>query len=390
MNVMAQSWAGRATHREFRLPVPSWPFKYRQDSSGRDWRLDFLRGWCLFSMVVDHAAANHQTFLFKVTGNGGYPMTGAHGFVFLSGVVFGVVYGKLIAAEGWPKALPKALRRAATLYLVAVALGLFDVLYGLTPWGGGASLTDALNLNAIVSTVTLHGTNDSLMTLYFLFILAAPLALYAMQKGKSWLVAGASAGLWIGHLVVPQHFGNPFDIFVPAAEWQVFFATGLLIGYHRDAIGSWLQGRRRRVYLTVLFALFACLAVLQLAVTSGWRPALVPSTGLDWLAGQVYTEYEHNPPLHVLAIMVAFLALYHVVDWFWTPLRAVFGWFLIPIGGAALYVYIVHTVVVYYVLLHAPAFTQLDGAALGFILLALMLGLWVMVKRRVLFQVIPR
>src|SRR5438128_7859949 len=118
MTVMVQSWAGRATPREFRLPVPSGPFKYRQDPSGRDWRLDFLRGWCLFSMVVDHAVADHQTFLIKVTGNGGYPMTGAHGFVFLSGMVFGVVYGKVIAKEGWRKALPKALRRALTLYLV--------------------------------------------------------------------------------------------------------------------------------------------------------------------------------------------------------------------------------------------------------------------------------
>src|SRR5207244_8635568 len=135
-----------------------------------------------------------------------------------------------------------------------------------------------------------------------------------------------------------------------AAEGQVFFVTGLLIGYHRDAIGSWLQGPRRRVYLAVLFTLFACLAVLQFAVSTGWRPVLTPGMGLDWLAGQVYTEYEHNPPLHVLAIMVAFGALYHLVDWFWAPLRAIFGWFLTPIGGAALYVYIVHTVVVYYVL----------------------------------------
>src|SRR6202165_574412 len=263
MNVMAQSSAGRATPREFRLPVPSWPFKYRQDSSGRDWRLDFLRGWCLFSMVVDHAAANHQTFLFKVTGNGGYPMTGAHGFVFLSGIVFALVYGKMIATEGWSKAVPKALRRALTLYLVAVVLGLIDALFSLTPWGGAASLIEAMNLATLVKTFTLHGANASLMTLYFPFILAAPLALYAMQKGRTWLVGGASLSLWIGHLVLPQHFGNPFDIFVPAAEWQVFFVIGLVIGYHREALGRWLQGGKRRAYLTILFTLFSILVVLQ-------------------------------------------------------------------------------------------------------------------------------
>jgi hypothetical protein len=353
-------------------------------------RLDFLRGWCLFSMVVDHAAGDHQTFLFKVTGNGGYPMTGAHGFVFLSGIVFALVYGKIIASEGWSKAVPKALRRAFTLYLVAVVLGLFDALFSVTPWGGGSAFVDAVSFGTLWNTLTLHGANDSLMTLYFLFILAAPLALYAMQKGKTWLLAAASSSLWIGHLVVPQHFGNPFEIFVPAAEWQVFFVTGLVVGYHREALGRWLQGGRRRAYLAMLFTLFACLVVLQLAITIGWRPGSGSNASFDWLASQVYTEYEHNPPLHVLAIMVGFLGLYHLVDWFWEPLNALLGWFLIPIGSAALYVYIIHLVLVYYVLLHAPVFTQLDGVPLGLSLLALMLGLWLMVKRRFLFRVVPR
>jgi hypothetical protein len=368
----------------------NWPFKYRPDASGRDWRLDFLRGWCLFSMVVDHAAANHQTFLFKVTGNGGYPMTGAHGFVFLSGIVFGVVYGKMITKEGWSKALPKALRRALLLYVVAVVLGLLDALFGLTPWGGGASFVDAMSLGSLINTVTLHGANDSLMTLYLVLVLAAPLALFAIQKGRTWLVVAASLSLWIGHLMLPQHFGNPFDIFVPAAEWQVFFASGLVIGYHRETLGRWLQGARRHAYLTVLFTLFTGLVGLQFAVTVGSTFGPIPGTGLEWVASQVYTEYEHNPPLHVLAIMVAFLGLYHLVDWFWAPLRAVLGWFLIPIGGAALYVYIVHVAVVYYVLLHVPMFTELDGVRLGLVLLALMLCLWLMVKRRLLFQVVPR
>ncbi len=341
-------------------------------------------------MVVDHAAGDHQTFLFKVTGNGGYPMTGAHGFVFLSGIVFALVYGKIIASEGWSKAMPKALRRAFTLYLVAVVLGLLDALFSVTPWGGGAALVDAVSFGTLWNTLTLHGANDSLMTLYFLFILAAPLALYAMQKGKTWLLAAASSSLWIGHLVLPQHFGNPLEIFVPAAEWQVFFVTGLVVGYHREALGRWLQGKKRRAYLAMLFTLFACLVVLQLAITIEWRPGSVPNPSLDWLAGQVYTEYEHNPPLHVLAIMAAFLGLYHLVDWFWEPLNAMLGWFLIPIGSAALYVYIIHLVLVYYVLLQAPVFTQLDGVPLGFSLLALMLCLWLMVKRRFLFQVVPR
>jgi hypothetical protein len=365
------------------------PIRYQGGASGRDPRLDFLRGWCLFSMVVDHAVADHQTFLLKVTGNGGYPMTGAHGFVFLSGVVFGLVYGQLIAREGWSKAVPKALRRALTLYGVAVVLGLLGLLFGLTPWGGGASLSQAINLDNVVGTLTLHGANDSLMTLYFLLVLLAPLALYAMRERKTWLVIAASLTLWLGHLVLPRQFGNPLEIFVPAAEWQVYFVAGLLIGYHRETLTRWLQGARRRAYLAVLFTLFAGLAVFHVVVMTGAETP-IPPRALEWLSGQIYADYDHNPPLHVLAIMVAFLGLYHFVDWFWVPLKAIFGWFLIPIGGAALYVYIVHSVVVYYLLLNIPAFTKLDGVPLGFAMLAFMLGFWLLVKRRVLYRIVPR
>lgn len=379
----------RLSPGELRLPSLPSSLRYQQGTSGRDLRLDFLRGWCLFSMVVDHAVGNHQTFLLKVTGNGGYPMTGAHGFVFLSGMVFGVVYGQMIASEGWSRAVPRALRRALTLYGVAVALGMLGLLFGLTPWGGSASPADAFSVDAIVGTLTLHGSNDSLMTLYLLLVLLAPLGLYAMQQSKTWLVIAASVTLWLGHLMLPRHFGNPVEIFVPAAEWQVYFTIGLLIGYHRQHLRDWLQGARRRAYLIALFTLFGFLIVLQFVVMTGAATPL-PSPAVDWLGGQVYTDYEHNPPLHVLAILVAFLALYHLVDWLWAPLQAVFGWFLIPIGAAALYVYIVHTVVVYYVLLNVPAFTRLDGVVLGVAMLACMLGFWLLVKHRVLFRLVPR
>ena len=379
-----------AQGRPLSLPAFRWPLRYHDDGSGRDLRLDFLRGWCLFSMVVDHAVGQHHTFLLRVTGGGGYPMTGAHGFVFLSGTVFGLVYGQVIAREGWSRALPKALRRGLTLYVVAVTLGFLGLLFSLTPWGGGSPLGDVLNVDTVVGTLTLQGANDSLMTLYFVLVLTAPLALYAMQRGKIWLVIAASLGLWLGHLAFPRHFGNPLEIVVPAAEWQVFFTTGLLVGYHRQALGCWLHGGRRRIYLTVLFTLFAALALLQVAVTTGRAPGFVPDQLVAWLASQVYTDYDHNPPLHVLAILVAFFALYHLVDWFWRPLEATFGWFLIPIGGATLYVYVLHTVVVYYVLLNVPLFASLEGVPLALALTALMLGFWVMVRQRVLFRVVPR
>ncbi len=83
--------------------------------TGRDLHLDFLRGWCIFSMVVDHAAGERQSLLFGATGNGPWPITGAHGFVMLSGTVMGVLYARLLARDGIRAALGKLGRRAFTL-----------------------------------------------------------------------------------------------------------------------------------------------------------------------------------------------------------------------------------------------------------------------------------
>jgi len=71
-------------------------------------------------------------------------------------------------------------------------------------------------------------------------------------------------------------------------------------------------------------------------------------------------------------------------------LQRILGWFLIPLGQSALYVYAVHTVLVFYVLQSLDHFQALQGWQLTLALLALMLVLWAMVKRRILFGVIPR
>jgi hypothetical protein len=55
-----------------------------------------------------------------------------------------------------------------------------------------------------------------------------------------------------------------------------------------------------------------------------------------------------------------------------------------------LYVYAVHAVLVFYVLAGLALFQELDGPLLALSLLALMGVLWVMVKRRFLFAIIPR
>jgi hypothetical protein len=224
------------------------------------------------------------------------------------------------------------------------------------------------------------------MTFYLTLVLASPVCFYLFERGKTWAVIGASLGIWLAHFFYPEQVRNPADMFVPIADWQVFFVTGLVVGYHRHSLQRWLTGWRRRVYLLFLFAAFAGLLIIQFAVLNGPLSPELGGLDLGWVVNDVYSDYDHNPPLHVLAVLVWLFAIYHLVDFAWAPVRRLVGWFLIPLGQAALYVYAVHAVLVYLVLLNLSSFTRLEGLALGVAEIGLMLVLWVMVKRRFLFR----
>jgi hypothetical protein len=357
---------------------------YRRAAAERDVRLDFLRGWCIFSMVVDHAAGQRTSPIFAITGNGPWPITGAHGFVMLSGVVMGLLYAGIIRKEGERGALQKLGGRAVKLYLVAIGLGLFDIAWTVLPWTGGGSTS----LHAVLNVLLLHAGSDDLMTFYFILVLLAGPVLLALHRRLWALALATSIAVWLLHNHDESLFNLPVTYFVPVADWQLIFVTGLLIGYHREAIGRWLRGPLRAVFITVVMAIFALTILVQGDLLFHFGETTRP-----WLA-QIERDgwqgYDHNPPLHMLLVFGNLTALYYLVSWLWAPLSRAAGWFFIPLGQAALYVYIVHALLVFYVLALTPLFGELQGLWLTLSLLGLMLAIWVMVKKRFLFAIIPR
>ena len=77
----------------------------------------------------------------------------------------------------------------------------------------------------------------------------------------------------------------------------------------------------------------------------------------------------------------------------WGPVRGLTGWLLIPFGQNALYVYAMHLFAVYLaalILPFVPAFDRLDAVHNTALQLAMVLLIWALVKREVLFDVLPR
>ena len=119
--------------------VRTWSYHRTADvANRRDLRLDLLRGFCIFAMVVDHFGGD--SWLYAITGGNRFYVSAAEGFIFISGFIMGQAYRAKRDRSGLPSAMAEALRRARTLYLATVALTLiFSVLYlytDITLWTG--------------------------------------------------------------------------------------------------------------------------------------------------------------------------------------------------------------------------------------------------------------
>jgi len=78
-----------------------------------------------------------------------------------------------------------------------------------------------------------------------------------------------------------------------------------------------------------------------------------------------------------------------MLSYLWKPINKLFGWFFIPIGQASLYVFILHV----FACIAIANFTWFGGDniwvnTLGHTLVFLFM--WLMVRYKVLFNVIPR
>jgi len=91
----------------------------------------------------------------------------------------------------------------------------------------------------------------------------------------------------------------------------------------------------------------------------------------------------------LLDLPLVIVCAYAVLTRCWKPIDKVIGWFWVPLGQASLYVFIVHV-------FFAIAVAQVPGLDRsswwqGLLLHTLvLLAIWGLVRKRVLFSVIPR
>lgn len=384
-----------------------WSYYSAAESAGRrDLRVDFLRGFCIFAMVVDHLGGD--SWLYAITGGNRFYVSAAEGFIFISGFVMGQAYRARAARSGLVEAQAEALRRARTLYAAtAILTVLFSALYLYTDialWTGrdfglGMDSFDEVVVGALTLHYTYHGTD--ILALYTLLILVSPIVLLLLSMGQwRWIVAIAWLW-WLGYQFYPEQTSVPWYIRngenFPIAAWQVLFITGQVLGFQRAEITERLRPYRRArlAVIAVCIALVLALVALFWGLGTGSpMPAQVAFFDLD---PDVLSESFFKVPLRpwrIVAFASVAIMAYTVITYLWYPLRRSLGWLMLPLGQSALYCYIVHFVLILALYNLVPIVAGLPWDVASETIeplfqIGLVLALWGLVRGRVLFGIIP-
>jgi hypothetical protein len=396
---------------------PHW--RYPNEDDPRDQRLDLLRGWIITAVVVTHieVAGPYSYLALNAIG----AISGAELFVLLSGLVMGMVYPKSVAKIGAWETLNHNNRRALKLYLTALGVVILVYLLSRIPGVDGSvvtSFTDRgtgeggegaaghvydLYANAprffdypvpayAVEELLRLGMGPwvfNIMGLFVVLTLAVPALIWLMQRRLWWVVLIASWALYItdalGHVrVIDSQFQDVF----PLLTWQVVFTHGIVLGYYRKPIvRALLSPRGLAVAATGAGVYAAALGLLwtnhHLRLQLPWIPADLYSSLYGNLFNRTFLQPGRLMDL-LLFLSVAFI----VLTAFWAPLSKAFGWLYIPLGQASLYVFIVH---VFFVLAvgNVPGLDR-TSTWQGLLVHTVVVGLiWVMVRKKILFKVIP-
>lgn len=289
----------------------------------RDWRIDWLRGFALVSIFVNHMPGNR--FENWTTRNFGFS-DAAEVFVLLAGIAAAFAYFRRFAEGQTVEISLKAVRRAGTLYSAHIASTLAAiVLFALVAQStGNPDYLDLIGVAPLfadpwpglvgIMTGGYQLGYFNILPLYVLLLVALPAYLWLARRSVALMLA-ASFAVYVTAQVykfeMPNYptgggwFFNPF-------LWQFIFAIGLSLGILRLRRGA-VPFHPLAYAAALLYVAFAAVwMVMSLGghVTHGLLPGWMDTLHKSYLP----------PPrlLHVLAL--AYLLVHSPL---WEPLSRI-------------------------------------------------------------------
>jgi hypothetical protein len=223
-------------------------------TASRDYRADLFRGIALLTIFANHfssSALHTEWAVFKLTPSNFLYFSGAETFVFISGLVFGIVYKKVYRRNGWSGCYQKALWRAwelyvanaATLLVTLAACAVFFTTWDLDPSQFFPAVASffAAPLQSLPAIVGMHQglRYFAILNLYIYLLISVPLFLSLVRRS-----AAATAGLSLivyalAVAGVAEGIGAGFNVF----QWQFHFVMGLLLGWYQPSVSRsrWME-----------------------------------------------------------------------------------------------------------------------------------------------------
>lgn len=258
----------------------------RPPGSGRDARIDVIRGLALLVIFINHMPGN--LFAGYTPHNFGFS-DAADAFVLLSGISATLAYGNLIERRGFAVGALKLSSRLWTLYIAHIAV--FIIVCGVV----AAAVTrtqnplyvEAINIQpffndtfeAVINALTLRYQPNFLdiLPLYIVLLALFPLLYLGVRISPAATLA-VSLLVWQGAVLAELNFPNAGGsgwFFNPFA-WQVLFTLGIIVGRAAQlGLGAprlyWLDAA------AVAFLLFALIVKLTLG-----NPFPIPALN-DWI-----------------------------------------------------------------------------------------------------------
>ncbi|WP_210048480.1 OpgC family protein [Neorhizobium petrolearium] len=367
--------------------------------------IDGMRGYFLVFMLINHLIFAGGYFLVKINHNQLAFVEDAQGFVFLSGLLIGMVYAKKMMRNGYAAGRAAIYTRAFELYRYAMGIVLVVlVAQMLLPgaytiwfnWLGYTNFDDPLRLAAIASFLY-QPTFMDILPQYIVYMLFAPMLVKLVLEDKWHYVIAGSIILWMtAQLGLQQIVTTPLNDLVMGADdqgvrvsfnllgWQIVFYSALVLGALTSAGKiDWKKILSPDNTFIPKVALVLVLFFLPLRLITAHE--LMPPHMIGKFASmEIRADFG---PVYLLnfaavALLVTWLIVAgpkHKAAW----VRRIAGaltWvfslkYLQLLGRHSLYVYVWHVAIVYFVYYfdgRSPELDELTKTAIAFVSIALL------------------
>lgn len=363
----------------------------------RDLRIDLLRGFAVFVLVVNHVGGG-ASWLYLITGNNKFYVSGAEAFILFSGLVCGMVYREIALSEGLSVAIHKLLLRAWSLYkltvIVTISFAMIAVYLNF-PWAQPFQIGNPLFFVRDVIFLRQTFIFADVLLMYTLLMVAAPLGLWMLYKKHTTALLICSTLLWSSFQLfsteqaiilyikgnVTYHFG----------AWQLIFFWAMAASFHRETLENFFCQIPRWPYLLFSTVLFMALCYLY---SSGLDSAIIMYNGWDGasLASKMFTKSSVGI-VRIVGLLIVFQFAYLMLTQFWVPICATLGWLLLPLGQNALYCYSFHMVIMTLMSilrLYLPGYFTQSELINSSLQLTMVLMIWWLIRKKFAFNFVPR